>query len=122
MDRTTILTILLTVVSTVVAEALLRWLLDVYRSARSVRVAGEFLRKVFSKPHRAILVDAFFIALYIGLLVSLMTADGPPARWEIGLMIFAVLTIIFLAISILFRVSLAMARREAERLRDKPKS
>lgn len=108
MDKTQLLTIVITAVVSVIAKEFITWLVTIVKDASAIRTAGAKLRVVFSKPNRAVMMDVFAIVFYISVLVNFGRGDSSPTRLEILIVIGAVLALIFMGIALIVDIVKAM--------------
>lgn len=114
MDRTQLITIIVTAVVSVIAKELFQWFWGVCKTLSITNTIKAKFRALFTKTNRAILWDIVGIVFYGGVLVNFALQDSSPTRLEILLMLGAALLLIIMAVSLLFHVTKASIEREQD--------
>ena len=113
MDKTQLITILVTAVITAIAKEVVVWLVGIVKSLSMIKTIKAKLKAIFNKTNRAIIWDVFTIMLYLAFLVYFARDQSPPTRLEILLVIGVVVAIFIMVVSLLANiVKIKMAQTE----------
>jgi len=105
MDKTQLLTIVITALVSVLGKELITWLVGLVKGTAAVSSARAKLKAIFSKANRAVMIDVLSILFYVGVLVNFALGESAPTRLEVLLIIGAVIALIVMAIALLIDIA-----------------
>jgi heme/copper-type cytochrome/quinol oxidase subunit 4 len=114
MDKTQLVTIVITAVIAVLAKELTMWVVRLIKSMSVLKTIAAKVKTLFSKNNLLIVMDIAMLAFYVFLLVFFTRNDSPPSRIEILLMIFCVLVVIFMCGRLIWRFAWARVKKMSD--------
>jgi len=104
MDKTQLITIIITAVVSITAKELITWLISLTKKLSVLHTIKEKLKVIFNKTNRAIISDILALLLYVAFLIYFALAEGDATRIEILLVIGATIAVLFLSLSLIFKI------------------
>ena len=113
MDKTQLITIVVTAVITAIAKEVVVWLVGIVKSLSMIKTIKAKLKAIFNKTNRTIIREAFTITLYLAFFVYFARDPSPPTRFEILLAIGIVFAMFVSVVNLLINiVKIKMAQTE----------
>ncbi len=112
MDKIQLITIAISTVFGMVLKSIISWIVSIIKTTETVKAITAKLKIVFSKTNRAIMFKVLILLFYVGVLVNFSISESTPTRFEILLIIGAAFTIIFVALFLIWDISVAVNERK----------
>jgi hypothetical protein len=112
MDKTQLITIAISALFGAVTKSLVDWIASIIKTTKTASAVTARIKIVFSKANRAIMFDTFLLIFYVGVLIYFSSGETPITRLEVLLMIGAVLAIIFIFLSLTWKIYIAVNERK----------
>lgn len=109
MDKTQLVTIIITAIVSVTAKEVIIWLVGLLKNTQSAKNIKVLISFAFNKTNRAVIYDLLALSFYATILVNFAIDKTSPNRLDIliaiGAVLASILMIIFLFLDVLKAIS-----------------
>lgn len=104
MDKTQLITIIVSALAGAIAKPLVEWMVSVIKATELVKTILAIVKKAFSKANRGVIFDLVSLLFYVAVLVNFALDKASPTKLDILIAIGASLACLVMAISLFINI------------------
>ncbi len=108
MDKTQLITIIVSALAGAIAKPLIEWLISVVKTTEIAKAITAIAKKAFSKNNRVVIFDLLSLSFYVVVLVSFALDEASPTKLDILIAIGASLACLVMSVSLVFHIIMAI--------------